>query len=205
MDTNTLVAIFTVSVPIVQFFFYRSIAYGTEKGKNRAVKELEAEKYIMNLCQSIDNRFITLIAECLNEEAKNDSICAPEEEEDNHLLQKVVQLERFLTTYKIRYLSISKVKRLTGLTYSISEQYLSGDLLQLDRGDPGYNKIEYKQKKELIGLLEEILGMFLPKLKMEESTVTKESKMIQMLINNPTIIIIIISLTLITSVIGWFI
>lgn len=167
MDTNTLVAIFTVSVLITQFVFYKSIAYGTEKGKNRAVKEFESEKYIMNLCQSIDDRFIALIAECLNEEAKNDYICAPEEEEDNHLLQKIVLLERFLTTYKIRYRSNSKVKRLIELTGSISEEYLNNDLIQLDRGDPGYNKIEYKQKKELIGLLEEILNMFLPELKIK--------------------------------------
>lgn len=205
MDTNTLLAICTVSVLILQFVFYGSIAYGTEKGKNRAVKELEAEKYIMNLCQSIDNRFITLIAECLNEEAKNDSICAPEEEEDNHLLQKVVQLERFLTTYKIRYLSNPQVKRLIELTGSISEQYLSGYLVHFEYEKTPYSRIEYKQKKELIGLLEEILGIFLPKRNMEESTVTKESKIIQMLINDPTIIIIITSLTLITSVIGWFI
>lgn len=167
MDTNTLVAIFTVLVLITQFVFYKRIAYETEKGKNRAVKEFEAEKYIMNLCQSIDNRFITLIAECLNEEAKNDFICAPEEEEDNHLLQKVVQLERFLTTYKIRYLSNLKVKRLIELTSSISEEYLNHDLVYFDDGKTSYNRIKCKQKKELVKLLEEILAMFLPELKMK--------------------------------------
>lgn len=138
-----------------------------ENHKMELQKDFESHKYIMNLCQSIDNRFITLIAECLNEEAKNDSICAPEEEEDNHLLQKVVQLERFLTTYKIRYRSNPQVKRLTGLTYSISEQYLSGDLVHFEYEKTPYSRIEYKQKKELIGLLEEILGMFLPELKMK--------------------------------------
>lgn len=87
-----------------------------ESHKMELQKDFESEEYIMKICQSIDHRFITLIVECLNEKLKSDSIYSGysgQESIDDDLLKKIIQLERFLVIYKIRYHSNLKVKRLS--------------------------------------------------------------------------------------------
>lgn len=134
-----------------------------ERHKMELQKEFESHKYILNLCQSLDNILLKLISECLKAETSKGIDYS---DNDNNLLSANHKLAHFLWTYKKRYepnKTLSKLINISGDIETDNElgvltcgQYKNGDIL---------NKIKQADKDKLLDSLEKVLSLFLPPFK----------------------------------------
>lgn len=140
----------------------RDINYEGEKGKNLATKEdiaqitkeiesvkdsynkaleahkielqkdLDAHKYIVGLCHSLDNILLKHISSCLQSESRRPIGFY---ENDNKLLNENSKLSLFLSTYKYRYDSSSTLQQLRILSSEIDLNYKEREYISFEDGN----------------------------------------------------------------------
>jgi hypothetical protein len=174
---------FAIIAGVVQYI----VRYFAEKGKNRAMKqdiegitekiesvkesynkslenhkielqkEFESHKYILKLCQSLDNKLISLVSECL--EAYISNSLAPPPFNDKKLISATMSLSSFLTTYENRYNVNITIKKLITISNNIH--------VNSDMDEPSY-KLPDDEKQQLILSLNKTISLFLPPFKIEK-------------------------------------
>lgn len=130
-----------------------------EAHKIELQKDLDAHKYIVGLCHSLDNILLKHISSCL----QSDIIEAIDYyENDNKLLNENSKLSLFLSTYKYRYDSSSTLQKLRIQSLNIDINYKQNDYISFEDGNDIYHTIPHKDKEQLLKLLNESLMYFLP-------------------------------------------
>lgn len=168
----------------------RDINYEGEKGKNLATKEdiaqitkeiesvkdsynkaleahkielqkdLDAHKYIVGLCHSLDNILLKHISSCLQSDIRK---AIDYHENDTKLLNENSKLSLFLSTYKYRYDSSRTLHQLRNISSDIDFNYKERNYISFeDENNDFYHTIPHKDKEQLLKLLNESLMYFLP-------------------------------------------
>lgn len=134
-----------------------------ERHKMELQKEFESHKYILNLCQSLDNILLNLISECLKAETSK-GIDYPDN--DNKLVSANHKLAHFLWTYKKRYESNKAISKLIDISGDIEIENEQCELIYgVDADRNALNKIKQADKDKLLDSLEKVLLLFLPPFK----------------------------------------
>lgn len=133
-----------------------------EAHKIELQKEFESHKYIMGLCNSLDNILLQRIASCLKADAEKGVIYP---DNDNSLLRENSKLSNFLYTYKGRYDSITVLHNLRTISGKIDTENENFNF-RVNAGieEGTINQIPSKQKELLMTTLNEALMYFIPAL-----------------------------------------
>lgn len=112
-----------------------------ERHKMELQKEFETHKYIVGLCNSLDNQLIKLISDCSKIIGAEGAIYP---ENDEGLIYSARKLSNFLHAYRTRYESNKQISELMDITLKIKlEAELQGEM---------YNKLS-KQDKTALSLI----------------------------------------------------
>ncbi len=125
-----------------------------ERHKIELQKEFEAHKYIVGLCNSLDNQLIKLISDCSKIIGAEGAIYP---ENDEGLIYSARKLSNFLYAYRTRYESNKQISELMDITLKIK--------LEAEQQGEMYNKISKQEKTTLIICVSNALSIFLPRFK----------------------------------------
>jgi len=148
----------TKQIESVKEYYNKSL----EEYKIDLQKEFEHHKYILNLCQSLDDKLISCISRCLKAKISNEFNYP---QNDNDLVVENKKLASFMNTYKNRYKYDKTLSKLCDISTKINTLLEVGDLEKSEYDGKIYCEIPVSDKKNLLSLLNKSLAIFLPPLK----------------------------------------
>lgn len=163
IDTNTLIAICTCAIGLIQFSFWRYIAknqaYEAEKGKNLATKEdikeitkmIEEAKTISSISNSIDTHLLRLLVRA-NESIEFERRMAFDANHEGYAFDALFSLCSYIERFKHRYNNNQNASNLIhgyDDLFSLEKSYEANNHFEV----PRYNEIVYKLKPNIDTLL----------------------------------------------------